>query len=580
MPRRFTSYFLGCVSPSEHPALRLPPPPFGDWDVHTAHGFRLASGPDTAATIPTLVGEGGDAQGAESPHAWIRGRAYSLSGRALEGLGQGREAGVRDALVDLDGKFALCLRMPSGEVIVAADFLGTAGPYIAESNGQVLFSSHLGLLLQALPQWPGHDELGLAAALTGSFSIDGRTPYRGVRRLGPGEYVTIDEGRPRRQQYVDPLEVLMREPVDPAAQADELLDTFESLFQQAVQRERWREPVVVMLSGGKDSRALALALTSWRPETTFTVATYGSRRSVDRRRGVTAARRLGLPQRLVPYGDWTFETYADLTVGLQGGFSGLQTAHNLVGFEDAGRSAQTAVIGFLGGALAGAHLDAPATADRFVAVATPFRRWSPLPLERYLGESLAALEAALRDKFAELAHLEPHHRLLYLDLVVRQACWISGTFDIAQAFVEVANPFYDRRLLQFAFGLPQEWLRGQRLYGAWLDARFRSSIRQRGWRSQLEAAKMLPFVAGHRALDHVRRPTPTLDWREPLERSRPWLVSAVEKCTGNATSRAISSDSLRSLPTEDPLERPALLLALPLCLAEQRWHEHAAERTA
>jgi len=108
------------------------------------------------------------------------------------------------------------------------------------------------------------DPLGLATVLMLGFPLGERTPIRGVERLPPGEVIGQD-GRVQRSNALRP-------PSAPPA-----VDAQVELFLAACKRMLPAQRLVAMLSGGRDSRMILLALRQLghAPEAILTVGRPG-----------------------------------------------------------------------------------------------------------------------------------------------------------------------------------------------------------------------------------------------------------------------------------------------------------------
>lgn len=139
-------------------------------------------------------------------------------------------------------------------LFLARDSFGTASLFVYHGDRLLAFASSLPALL-AHPQVPRElDPAGLERLGAGGKS-DGACCYRGVRRLSPGQAMSIGPGGSRTWRYWSPLEF---RPVRPRSEA-EYLEEFLDLFRQAV-RCRLRSgprPVGILLSGGLDSTSIA-----------------------------------------------------------------------------------------------------------------------------------------------------------------------------------------------------------------------------------------------------------------------------------------------------------------------------------
>lgn len=157
----------------------------------------------------------------------------------------------------LHGMFAFALHdRTRGRVVLARDRLGIKPLYYAVLPDRIAFASELKALLPLLGQAPEIHPEAFAQFLQGQFSSGEATILRQVRRVLPGEIVTIDVDLSlTRRRYWSPLHVQTRDLDYPAA-----AEAFDALFHQ-VMREHIRSdvPFGLFLSGGLDS-AILLAM--------------------------------------------------------------------------------------------------------------------------------------------------------------------------------------------------------------------------------------------------------------------------------------------------------------------------------
>ena len=143
----------------------------------------------------------------------------------------------------------------------ARDHIGARPFYYAHENGLFAFASAVEALL-ALPNVPDAlDETMVATRLGTILCSDARTLFHAVRKLPPGHTLTVQKspgrreaGRVRLERYWLPE----RMPLASPASDDACIEQFLHLYQQAV-RDRLRGgPVGTHLSGGLDSSSIAV----------------------------------------------------------------------------------------------------------------------------------------------------------------------------------------------------------------------------------------------------------------------------------------------------------------------------------
>jgi asparagine synthase (glutamine-hydrolysing) len=141
-------------------------------------------------------------------------------------------------------------------LLLARDRLGVKPLYYAELPDRLLFASELKCLLASGLVPTDLDYEALDAYLSFGFVPGAATPLRAVRRLLPGELLSVEDGRVRRERYWR-FPAPQPEPGRPAEQwSEELI----ALLDEAVRLRLMGEvPMGAMLSGGLDS-SLVVAL--------------------------------------------------------------------------------------------------------------------------------------------------------------------------------------------------------------------------------------------------------------------------------------------------------------------------------
>jgi asparagine synthase (glutamine-hydrolysing) len=203
------------------------------------------------------------------------------------------------ALARLRGMFAFAvLDRASGRLVLARDQFGIKPLFVARTGGRVAFASEL----KALTRLPGFraaiDDAALAALLLYDWIPEDQSIYRGIEKLAPGTYATIDpDGRYQVQRYWDPVSALSAQTA-PESLATALESSVRAHLVADVE-------IGAFLSGGLDS-SLLVAMAS-RHNPAIRCYTIGFR-SVDKqleampddlRYARQLARQLGLPLEVI-----------------------------------------------------------------------------------------------------------------------------------------------------------------------------------------------------------------------------------------------------------------------------------------
>src|SRR4051794_38049982 len=155
------------------------------------------------------------------------------------------------ACVDhLEGMFAFAICDDrTRELFIARDRLGKKPLFYATLGGALHFASELGAL-RASPAWRGELDLSaLEGYLSLGYFLAPHTAYRDVRKLEPGCWLRVANGRTTTARYWDVTEF------DTDTRGDhELIADIETTIQAAVHERLESEvPLGAFLSGGIDS---------------------------------------------------------------------------------------------------------------------------------------------------------------------------------------------------------------------------------------------------------------------------------------------------------------------------------------
>lgn len=169
--------------------------------------------------------------------------------------------GMEGLLKRLDGMYAIAiLDQEANQLYLARDRFGEKPLFFAASDGRFAYSSHL-LGLAAL-DWV-HDELdgqALDQYLAVHFVSGSGTMFQGIRRVLPGEWLSLDlaDPQPKHQRYYAPT------PGEPKRMRD---GDLARIVEDAVRSRLVADvPVGVFLSGGLDSAIVAAIAAQAQPK--------------------------------------------------------------------------------------------------------------------------------------------------------------------------------------------------------------------------------------------------------------------------------------------------------------------------
>ena len=507
-------------------------------------------------------------------HLLIKGRPFYLASKpALDTLFDSLGA-MESALRNLDGKFSLLAVSSTGELLCATDLLESGSIYHFTQENRLYVSTHLGLLLAALPRFPALDPIGLVSVLATRRSLTGATPWEGASRLPAGSYLLVNT-RPdgalqwTTNTYLDVVDALSAP--TPSGEPAALVEGYDELLRQSLVRERYDETTAVMLSGGRDSQMLALALRK-NTATEFGAVTFGAPGSTDVRGASQLARRLELPHRVAPYDSWHLGTYAEAITSHHAGATGLQVSYHLPGFEAAQSSFRTAIVGHLGNRLAlPRNSGVERSLEEEIRKRTTFwgKRTSHL-LERHYPNEYAEVIGFLKRDLEARQALPPQQRMAAG--LARGTAWHALTFDIGESSMEVSYPFFYRPLLAYALSLPIDLLKDSSLYALWWTKAERD-VANNGSPGERWNADPLP-IPGSRVRTGARE-LRILDWPELIRRSASWLADKAARYCDDVRLRSVCENSLRDHLNGDGSQRPLIMLGLPAALTRSVVRERA-----
>ncbi len=408
----------------------------------------------------------------------LHGEIHDDFGETAEALARRFRVRGRRLLHDLNGSFAiLVLDREADRVLVATDRVSSRRVFHSLARGGHWLTSDLGSQPTAGRDL---DVTGIAWYMVGADFYNGRTPFEGVRVLEPGSCFTLVEGATQRDPYWTHV---VREPAAPM-DLDRAADELGEILVEAVRR-RATGNLLMSLSGGHDSTAIAVILAEVLGITDVQTFSYTSRREYGKPRdfqdcdeeekdaavAARTARALGFPNRIV-------ETYGgDLLAHLR--FSARCTEGMARGWSAADVWSQ------LQGQLA--TVDAPVllVGDEYFGRANPEVRsvravWREVHIKELVfpppvggilpGDLSERMRQGLESDQAEILERQRHdgdlvrlHDHLTQDLRNVYAI-LPWRENYASRFARVRNPWMDSNVLDFVTVLPQEARLGKSLF--------------------------------------------------------------------------------------------------------------------
>jgi hypothetical protein len=326
--------------------------------------------------------------------------------------------------------------------------------YWAEVPGAVLVSDRASWVAAAAGRLAEPDPVMVAAFLSLGYPAGGATPFRGVRALGADQQLTIAGGRP----------AVAAAPRDDAvadgsygAVADALANAVRPLGERGV-------PVELSLTGGKDSRLVAAALTA--AQVPFRARTHGFASHPDVIVAAMIARLLGIEHVVTeprPAEPEQAPDEADLLARLRSAVlvsDGMLSAFENVGRPDPRVTTEPVQTGGHGGELLRGGYAPAAWSDR-----KPARAWSEARgtelfrrmVTRRLGLVRPAVAGAYLASLAPFAASLPRGPLRTLDdfyLVNRAGRWSAAARQAYLLREVLVQPLFGDRVVRAARAVP------------------------------------------------------------------------------------------------------------------------------
>jgi len=446
-------------------------------------GFSLAYGSSGAAASGTLFDDGTCRiealetlrdplvrQENDDAFALIDGRVYGASDQSL--LAETLQAPSDTAawakrLQERDGEFiALLYEKRTRRLHLVPDALGRLPFYVRVLDGVVRAAREPSRVIAGQPVTP--DSLGLAQLLLFGFAIGTRTLAQGVSVPPAGSRLIVDADGHRFVPSDWPLDLEHQErrPVGLREAGRELADRFVHACEA---RARATGPIVVALSGGLDSRAVAAALA--RARLPFRAFTYVDPRGVYAHEA-TVARRVseivGAPWTLftppTPRGrslarllDWKLGLNA---LGMAGSLDLLEAVSQAYG-PDLGLWTGE------GGDKVLPDLRAPIRGSTDAVVSYLLDKqaiWTPEEVARLTGVSRADLAASVAEVIESYPERSAPYRVARFLFSERGRRWLYEGEDRNRHQVWTVAPFYARDFVRRALAVPDAHKAGYGLY--------------------------------------------------------------------------------------------------------------------
>jgi asparagine synthase (glutamine-hydrolysing) len=428
-----------------------------------------------------------------------------------------------EGVADLRGVFSILVYDAlEHRLMLLTDHFGSRPLYVMEDGDRLLFGSEKKFVLALRDRAAVLDPLGILQVVAHNHNLGTRTFVEGLRSLPGHAALTADAGGVaiRRTGYLGFPEPL-------ATGFDEAAATWAGNLRESVRRcLEGKDRVVLQLSGGLDSRAIAAAIPRERRPLTALTRMTGNRLEVETARAL--ASRLGLehhvsaetasPGGLIPAIVWRTEgTLAHVhcrSIENHGFLAPI--ADHLMGGQFGGISS--------GGQLA-PYMSEPADAATFrgrvfAHYSIPRAALARVFTEAFLARHHPDLEAEFRASFDGVNEASNVNTYQVWDQIERQTNMIMRAGLVNRHLVEGVYPLLDLDYFAFARAMPERWRSGQLVYRAAIhrigpeirdvpSANDGARMRASEWANRLDLAAHKRLRALRGALrDRLRRAAP------------------------------------------------------------------------
>ncbi len=418
------------------------------------HEARFGAG----RTHTGQVGEPSSPRGMGDVAIWVEGEAYNLDSGS-GGLAQALL--VADAannlipfLATLDGYFcAVLYDRVRGTVRLITDRYGMRPLYWYHMGDRFAWGSDVKAILAAEGIDKRINPLGFDMFMDLGYLVADHTWFEHIRLMEPATILEYDIGRNQTTSVrywnwsdIAPIELAF----------DEAVDAFAERFTDAVLRRfDPNEHIGITLSGGLDSRAILAAVATRYPDHAGHTLTFGIPGSEDLRIARQATEIAGWHHHFAPltHADWLESRYQQ--VWITDGLIELTHLHGYEAIRDASGFMPVNLSGYAGDVIAGGGYLAKIPADT---------RLNTTDAGKFYGRWVH--ETALQSPFFDIAKGEPH---LLMHRVRRFTN--HGTINTLP-WIHHRKPFFDNRLIEWIYGIPDTYRAENRLYAAALKRHF------------------------------------------------------------------------------------------------------------
>ncbi len=468
---------------------------------------------------------------------------------------EGALQGLRARIDGWEGDYVALLYDKVGRrVCLAADPTGRLPLYVRIEGGTLLVSRDQRFVCRCGGvRTP--DPIGVAQLLLLGFPIGTRTLIDGVRRLSPGEIAIGEPGAVRFEPGVAAASLEEKGPASASLEGN-AADLAERFVEACRIRAEATRPVVLGLSGGLDSRAVAAGLR--KAGVPFEAVTFVDASGLYEKEVAVArtlARAFGVP--------WT-EIRTPPTLGarlrtllkMKTGLNSLGMAFSL-DFFDLLRGRHVPAASFWSGdggdKVLPDHRPRIGASQRADIVSYIVQRnevWSLDQASRLVGLSSGRVLESVREVIERYPERSPEQRCVRFLLSERAHRWIREGEDTNRHFFWTVSPFDAASFVRAAMACPDDQKSGHRLYRAFL--RCLSPATTQVPDANLGVAMDSPLYAMNRRARELSRRFPRLQRMLRPERAASMLQPGGELRRAFLTGQAESSEAVgRWFSTEE-----------------------------
>jgi hypothetical protein len=375
-----------------------------------------------------------------------------------------------DFVTLLNGEFNILIYSKARKQLsIFCDHMASMPMYYVEQNGSFIFGSEKKYILSVMDEAPKMDGVGLLQIFAHRYNLDDRTYIEGIKRMMPGTKLVFREGRLKEEQYHQLRFTIPRR----APPVSDLVRQWGDRLEQATwRRVRNKDRVLISLSAGLDSRAIACAIPrDFRP---IVSRTRGVDESLEARYASEIAGQLNFEHFREEPGSMPYSTMIPRIAWRTECETHFLNAVSITSHRAVKEHADHIAGGWLGDVSSGGHISVdllqPLSRSSFIERA--FNRhvvYGEDQLARvfsteFLKAHFSGVREAFHQSFVRLEGETNMQAYEIWDIYQRQRRQTTSSMPIDSYLFEKVRPFYDKEYLEFTLTLPLYLRFGQSLY--------------------------------------------------------------------------------------------------------------------